>query len=108
MTMVTQSPAPYILPYSTLPYYPTLPYPMPYTCTYITLYLISIPIPYTYFFLTFYLPYLTLPYPTTLPYAYPYLPYPTLLYTLFNLTLKPLDQFTSNFQVTFRFTQLTI
>ena len=100
----------------TLPYANTLPY--------LTIYLIELN-SYTtwpiYFEFLCYFPFdttdnseptpsLTIPYRNTIPYLALYLikTYPTLPYTLFNLTLKLLDRFTSNFQVTFSLTQLTI
>ena len=53
------------------------------------------------------LPYLTLDQP--LPYPSPYLPLPqTLSNNLFSITLKLLDRFTSNIQVTLSLTQKTI
>ena len=100
------------LPYPTLLPYPTiLPYPiLNYLALYLILYLI--PILYIYIY-TYYVPCFTLPYhrfTPTLPFPL-FTPTLTLLiipYTLFSITLKPLDRFTSNFQVTLSSTQKTI
>ena len=101
-------PKPYpTLPYSlTIPYYPTLPYPKLFI-------IITHIIPDIYIIYTSHIPCFTLPcqrFNPTQPFP---LFTPTLIllvipYTSFSITLEPLDQFISNFQVTLRLTQKTI
>ena len=88
--------------YPTPPYHPTLPY---YTILPLLPYNLYLYLYYITIFLTFNfcLPCLTQPYhrlTTTLPFPLftLTLSLPLLPYTLFSITLKPLDRFTSNFQ----------
>ena len=95
-------------PYPTLPYHPTLPYYpilplLPYNL-YLYLYYITIFLTFTFFFSCLSQPYHTftptIPFPLfTLTLSLPLLPY-----TSFSITLKPIDRFTSNFQVMFSLT----